>query len=260
MLLPRLPWDTLLLGGLALLCGWLATQLHPTLFSQLTSLILGLGLAAVLVRGYLPRRARWFPGTLRLLPVLIGLVIVAGVALWLATVLNERSRLAALPAVSDARPNLILLVIDTQRADHLSLYGYPRPTSPNVDRFAKQSWTFDNATASAPWTLPSHATMMTGHHLAEHRAGVAKRPYLDGRFTTIAETLETPGTPRADLSPTCSGAVGGPVSIEASCTTRTISVILATRSPAQYWAGGSPIGRFRRWVGATFPDARVPPT
>jgi len=193
MLLPRLPWDIVLLGGLALLSGWLATQLHPTLFSQLTSLILGLGLAAVLVRAYRTRRARWFSGTLRLLPILIGLVIVAGVTLWLATVLYERSRLSALPAASGARPNLILLVIDTQRADHLSLYGYPRPTSPNVDRFAKQGWTFDNATASAPWTLPSHATMMTGHHLADHRAGVAKRPYLDGRFTTIAEALGNAG-------------------------------------------------------------------
>lgn len=189
MLLPRLPWDTLLLGGLALLSGWLAPQLHPTLFSQLTSLILGLGLAAVLVRGYRTRRARWFPGTLRLLPILIGLVVVAGVTLWLATLLYERSRLAALPAVSDARPNLILLVIDTQRADHLSLYGYSRTTSPNLDRFAAQSLTFDNATASAPWTLPSHATMMTGNPLSVHRAGVAKRPFLDSRLTTIAEAL-----------------------------------------------------------------------
>ncbi|HEU5154630.1 MAG TPA: sulfatase [Gemmatimonadales bacterium] len=193
MLLPRLPWDTVLLAGLALLSGWLAAQLHPTLFSSLTSLILGLGLAAVLVRGYRSRRVRWFSGSIRLLPLLVGLTIVCGVGLWLATALYERSRLAALPAVAADRPNLILLVIDTQRADHLSLYGYSRPTSPNLDRFAAQSLTFDNATASAPWTLPSHATMMTGHPLSAHRAGVAKRPFLDGRFTTIAEALGESG-------------------------------------------------------------------
>ena len=113
----------------------------------------------VLTRAHRARRARWFLGALSILPTLIVLVILAAAGVWLATMLYERSRFAALPAVSGERPNLILLVIDTQRADHLSLHGYSRPTSPNLDRFAGHGWTFDNATASAPWTLPSHATM-----------------------------------------------------------------------------------------------------
>ena len=189
LVLPRVPWDILLLAGLALLGGWLAVELHPVLFSQVTSALIGIGLAVVLTRAYRARRERWFLGALSLLPPLIVLVILAAAGVWLATILHERSRLVALPAISGERPNLILLVIDTQRADHLSLHGYSRPTSPNLDRFAGQGWTFDNATASAPWTLPSHATMMTGHPLADHRAGVAKRPFLDDRFPTIAEAL-----------------------------------------------------------------------
>lgn len=74
--------------------------------------------------------------------------------------------------VSDKEPlNLILISIDTLRSDHLSLYGYPRATSPHLDRWASErAVVFDRAVAASPWTLPSHTTMFTG--LDAHRHGV----------------------------------------------------------------------------------------
>ena len=60
-------------------------------------------------------------------------------------------------------PNILLVVLDTVRADRLSLYGYERPTTPNLERLAKRGIRFDLARATAPWTLASHASMFTGH-------------------------------------------------------------------------------------------------
>jgi arylsulfatase A-like enzyme len=69
-----------------------------------------------------------------------------------------------------ARPNVILLSLDTLRADHLGCYGYGRSTSPEIDRFAAGATLYTRAFASAPWTLPSHASMFTGKHPFEHGA------------------------------------------------------------------------------------------
>ncbi len=57
---------------------------------------------------------------------------------------------------------VVILFIDTLRADHLSLYGYDRPTSPNIDAWAAGGTAFTNARSVAPWTLPSSRTMLTG--------------------------------------------------------------------------------------------------
>ena len=56
----------------------------------------------------------------------------------------------------DTKPNLVLITIDTLRADHLGCYGYFRKTSPNIDRFARDALLFDRAIAPMASTLPSH--------------------------------------------------------------------------------------------------------
>ncbi len=61
-------------------------------------------------------------------------------------------------------PHVLLLSIDTLRADHLGSYGYPLPTSPHLDAFAGQSRRYTEAFAPSPWTLPSHAALLTGAH------------------------------------------------------------------------------------------------
>src|SRR5690242_4539382 len=58
--------------------------------------------------------------------------------------------------------NVVLVTIDTLRADHLPSYGYNRVRTPNLDRLAKQSFLFENAFAHVPMTLPSHCSIMTG--------------------------------------------------------------------------------------------------
>src|SRR5262249_17925985 len=58
-------------------------------------------------------------------------------------------------------PNVVLISLDTVRPDHLGCYGYPRATSPNIDRLAAGGVRFAAARAQAPWTLPSHMSLFT---------------------------------------------------------------------------------------------------
>lgn len=67
-------------------------------------------------------------------------------------------------------PNVILMVWDTVRADHLSLYGYPRRTSPNLDALAAESVVFDHAISSGNYSLTSHASLFTGLLPGQHGA------------------------------------------------------------------------------------------
>ncbi len=88
--------------------------------------------------------------------------------------------------------NVMLIVLDTVRADHLSLYGYARETSPNLKRVAEERGiVFDFARSPAPWTLPSHASMFTGRW--PHELEVSQRYPFDGRFPTLAERLSENG-------------------------------------------------------------------
>jgi arylsulfatase A-like enzyme len=68
------------------------------------------------------------------------------------------------------KPNVVLIVIDTLRADHLGAYGYDKPTSPRLDALAGEGARFANARATSSWTLPSVASMLTGLYPAAHGA------------------------------------------------------------------------------------------
>ena len=90
------------------------------------------------------------------------------------------------------RPNLVLISIDTLRSDHMSLYGYPKPTTPRIDAWAQESGVvFESAVASSPWTLPSHATMLSGRDAIGHGANY-DRPVPDG-LELVAERLRAHG-------------------------------------------------------------------
>jgi len=76
-----------------------------------------------------------------------------------------------LAGCSDGSPrakNVILISIDTLRPDHLGCYGYDKPTSPAIDRFASEGALFEDCLSTAPWTLPGHATMLTGMYPSTH--------------------------------------------------------------------------------------------
>jgi arylsulfatase A-like enzyme len=90
--------------------------------------------------------------------------------------------------------NLVIVVLDTVRADHLSCYGYGRPTSPNLERFAEQAFLFENAQSPAPWTAPALVSLMTSLHPDAH--GVLDFPFpkrLNDGVTTLAEILQSRG-------------------------------------------------------------------
>ena len=96
-----------------------------------------------------------------------------------------------LPAVVGQTPNILLIVLDTVRADHLSLYGYGRDTTPHLARLANRGVRFDRARSAAPWTLPSHSSLFTGRW--PHELGVERLGWLDATYTTLAEFLGSRG-------------------------------------------------------------------
>ena len=72
------------------------------------------------------------------------------------------------PDVPPDAPDIVLIVLDAARADHVGAYGYSRQTSPNIDRLAAHSLLFEKVHATAPYTLSSMATMLTGLSFAQH--------------------------------------------------------------------------------------------
>jgi len=90
------------------------------------------------------------------------------------------------------RPDVILISLDTLRADHMGLYGYERDTTPYLDRLADECLVFDNAYSTAPWTLVAHMTMLTGLYPRQH--GVWERELaLSPETPLLAERLRQAG-------------------------------------------------------------------
>lgn len=91
------------------------------------------------------------------------------------------------------RCNVILISIDTLSAKHLGLYGYSRPTTPNLDQIAKESGiVFSNAIVQAPWTLPSHTAMLTSRYPYEYNVW-AVQDALPDNAKTIAQAMKERG-------------------------------------------------------------------
>lgn len=198
---PAAGWTLLpVLGACALLLVWRqgdATRLYPL------AAVAALAAAVALVRAgrRVPLRAPRLVGAL----ALGALLLHAGAALHLVRegwLRFPTERLPAGPAsaasgdggeaAAAGRPNIVLVVLDTTRADHLSVYGHRHRTTPNLERIARRSVVFDDATAPAIWTLPTHASMFTGLYESEH--GVNRgHLWLEDRFDTLAEQLRDAG-------------------------------------------------------------------
>jgi arylsulfatase A-like enzyme len=162
--LPLEPWASLLVcGGLATQSARLARPRGPALLR--------------LVRRTVPLLA----GSL----LTIMLVTIGGRA-W-----SEHRAVSALPASPSAARNVLLIVWDTVRAGNLSLHGYSRPTTPNLERLAGRGVRFDLAFATSSWTLPSHASLFTGRW--PHELGVDWRSPLRDDVPTLATYLSLHG-------------------------------------------------------------------
>jgi len=153
-------------------------------------LILALGIAMRAVPWLERPVSRWRRWLILSLPGLQGLVLVVAGFQFGEDWLKER-REASRPLPPAAAPNVLLIVLDTVRADCLGVYGYRRPTTPALDRLAKRAIVFDEARATAPWTLPSHASMFTGRW--PHEVGEEWRSPIRGKFPTLAEYLGNHG-------------------------------------------------------------------
>jgi len=90
------------------------------------------------------------------------------------------------------RPNIVLYVVDTVRADRLGVYGYEKPTSPRLDAFAAGAVLFENAYAQSSWTRPAVASLFTGLLPPAHRT-VGRRSVLPEDALTLAEILAANG-------------------------------------------------------------------
>jgi glucan phosphoethanolaminetransferase (alkaline phosphatase superfamily) len=179
--------DLVVLGGAALVL-WLLARSWPTLvslrraafvFALLAALSLALmvtklhGWAALLLAaGAAAQSSRLiaahrdgFRSLVRRTTVGMAAVVVALAAVVHAGPrLAEWRSLAALAQASPGVPNVLLIVLDTVRAPSLSLYGYARPTTPQLERLAARGVVFQRAFSTSPWTLPSHASMFTGRY------------------------------------------------------------------------------------------------
>jgi arylsulfatase A-like enzyme len=205
--------DALIFGIVGLLIALLAT-IRPGL-ARWTTLRLPLGLAvltllltveglhamagvslacglALNIGPWLERRPAEFRRLCRVsLPVMaVSLVVLAGLAHERVKSAEHRA-LSCRPPAKAGAPNVLLIVLDDVRAASLSLYGYDRPTTPNLERLANKGVVFSEARATAPWTLPSHASMMTGRW--PHELSVAPGLPLDRTFPTLAEALGKEG-------------------------------------------------------------------
>ena len=92
---------------------------------------------------------------------------------------------------SESGAPVVLVVVDTLRADHLQPYGYHAPTSPNLLKFANQALLFEQAQSTAPWTLPSFGSILTGRLPAAHGAGV-NRGASNRQSALVDEVLTLP--------------------------------------------------------------------
>jgi arylsulfatase A-like enzyme len=123
-------------------------------------------------------------------PIMVGFVILLASFVLVGDRLKQ-GREAGRPMPPANSPNVLLIVLDTVRADHLSLYGYDRATTPVLEQLSTRGIRFDQARATAPWTLPSHASMFTGRW--PHEIGEEWMTPIKGNFPTLAEYLGNHG-------------------------------------------------------------------
>jgi len=157
IVLLRRDWFLRTAVGLFVLISVVSLLLRANEISRWAVVLLGVGLAVQLARlDRRPGRRAWR------FAIAVALVVTLTSAVQIGErALAERRGMAAVVERADT-PNVLVVVLDTVRARNMSLYGYRRPTTPALERWADDSAVFDMAIAPTSWTLPSHASMLTG--------------------------------------------------------------------------------------------------
>lgn len=189
--LPRLPIRKIAWFSLIFLAvfDWVFIVLFGKI-SLFAILILAAGIGFQVFSSIAKREASASSSLQQALPWLAGVTIALFVAIQGGGWLNERVRTSRLPSAASDAPNVIVIVVDTLRADHLSSYGYERDTSPFMDSLAAEGVRFENAIAPSSWTQPSHASLLTGRYTYEHQA---ENTPLDDTYPTIGEVMQANG-------------------------------------------------------------------
>ncbi len=182
-------------------------------------LVLAVGVAAAFDRWFAAHRAAAMRMWNRTLPWAAALLVLTFVTVQGGAWFREQYATAHLPTAAAGSPNVLILIIDDLRADHVSAYGYSRPTSPFIDSLASEGVLFENAIAAASWSLPSHASIVTGRYPFEHGALDIRASWFGGAFTltTISIRRKTPccapcmgrnfpGSPARDTGISCASA------------------------------------------------------
>jgi arylsulfatase A-like enzyme/uncharacterized membrane protein YbhN (UPF0104 family) len=162
----------------------------------LAAVLGGFGLLALFLFLAGPRLFRGAAGKLFSPPIALALLILAAGGGWIAA--GELARppksdaAAAVPAALAQRPNVILVMVDTLRADHLSCYGGTFTPTPNLCRIATDGGTLYSGFSHASWTKPSTATLLTSLVPSSHQA-MAKGAALPDEIDTVAEAFQRAG-------------------------------------------------------------------
>jgi arylsulfatase A-like enzyme len=154
------------------------------------------GFVATILFFRFPRPVLSF-GRITLPPLGIYALLYLGGGAWWAHYQEKVETMALNPR--QGSPNILLVIMDAVGANHLSTYGHGRLTSPHLTELASRGLLFEKAVAPSSWTLPSHASMLTGRLPSEHHAG-QYHWRLDGHFPTLAEVLSKNGYRSAGFS------------------------------------------------------------
>jgi arylsulfatase A-like enzyme len=159
-------------------------------FAAYSGFILALGLACASERWFRRHWRRALELSPKMFAASAAYLCVAALGVSLMAWRREAAVQAALPAPRAGSPNIVLVILDTVRADHLSAYGYERKTTPYLEKLSEEGTAFDNAVAPSSWTFPSHVSMLTGRYPHEH--GAVLNAY-DGRYATVASSFDQMG-------------------------------------------------------------------
>ena len=174
----------------------------PSASSWRTPGVLGLALAAVLAVWPLGRlAAHRVPGVLLVAVWLLAAVGGFGATHGFSSVgpATGGAGSRATADGGDARPNVILITVDTLRADHLSCYGYTRPTTPVLDAFAQEGVLFAHAYSQSSWTKPATTSLLTSQYPSMHQTNLERSRIPDAEVL-LPEVMHDAGYTTAVLS------------------------------------------------------------
>jgi arylsulfatase A-like enzyme len=208
---PGLGGDPAAASALLILAGWLGQRSLAALPSivfvcAVAAVVLALIALALAAERWQESAKSWFAGIPRF-HVLTNSTVVLALSLPILTIgpilllarAGQPDSQARVPGSSATRrPNVILITLDTVRADHLGIYGYRRKNTPNLQTLLNGSTLYDRFIAATPFTLSSHASIFTGLYAQSHGSHISMPEFPQGRplpanIPTLAELLASAG-------------------------------------------------------------------